>query len=319
MRVVRGGDLAAEQIDHVVTIGVYDGVHLGHRAVLGAVGAEAARRSIASAVVTFNRHPAQILRPDAAPLLLTDIDQKLELLESTGIDDVVVVHFDNETARERPEHFVKRVLVEQLRARLVVVGEDFHFGFQRSGNVELLREAGRDWGFDVIGHRLVGADGAAARPERQVSSTAIRRALTEGRLADANAMLGRAHELRGTVVTGDQRGRTIGFPTANVAVATDLCLPSEGIYAGGLRRADGTELDAAIYLGRRPTFYDDRAAMVLEVHCLDWSGDLYGEPVAVTFTDRLRGDQRFDSVDALATQLQLDCDDARRRRATRRG
>ena len=137
--------------------------------------------------------------------------------------------------------------------------------------------------------------------------------------ADANAMLGRAHELRGTVVTGDQRGRTIGFPTANVAVATDLCLPSEGIYAGGLRRADGTELDAAIYLGRRPTFYDDRAAMVLEVHCLDWSGDLYGEPVAVTFTDRLRGDQRFDSVDALATQLQLDCDDARRRRATRRG
>ncbi|MBK6670903.1 MAG: bifunctional riboflavin kinase/FAD synthetase [Actinobacteria bacterium] len=319
MRVVRGGDLAAEQIDHVVTIGVYDGVHLGHRAVLGAVGAEAARRSIASAVVTFDRHPAQILRPDAAPLLLTDIDQKLELLESTGIDDVVVVHFDNETARERPEHFVKRVLVEQLRARLVVVGEDFHFGFQRSGNVELLREAGRDWGFDVIGHRLVGSDGAAARPERQVSSTAIRRALTEGRLADANAMLGRAHELRGTVVTGDQRGRTIGFPTANVAVATDLCLPSEGIYAGGLRRADGTELDAAIYLGRRPTFYDDRAAMVLEVHCLDWSGDLYGEPVAVTFTDRLRGDQRFDSVDALATQLQLDCDDARRRRATRRG
>lgn len=319
MRVVRGGDLAAEQIDHVVTIGVYDGVHLGHRAVLGAVGAEAARRSIASAVVTFDRHPAQILRPDAAPLLLTDIDQKLELLESTGIDDVVVVHFDNETARERPEHFVKRVLVEQLRARLVVVGEDFHFGFQRSGNVELLREAGRDWGFDVTGHRLVGADGAAARPERQVSSTAIRRALTEGRLADANAMLGRAHELRGTVVTGDQRGRTIGFPTANVAVAADLCLPSEGIYAGGLRRADGTELDAAIYLGRRPTFYDDRAAMVLELHCLDWSGDLYGEPVAVTFTDRLRGDQRFDSVDALATQLQLDCDDARRRRATRRG
>jgi riboflavin kinase/FMN adenylyltransferase len=219
----------------------------------------------------------------------------------------VVIHFDEQRATESAEDFVKEVLVDALGTRLVAVGEDFHFGHHRRGNVALLEELGQDYGFEVMGHHLVGPDGAPALDEATVSSTAIRRALVEGRLDDANAMLGRPHEMRGPVVDGDRRGREIGFPTANVAISPRMLYPADGIYAGWLRRADGTALPSAIYVGHRPTFYDDDAAVVLEVHCLDWSGDLYGERVAVTFVDRLRGDQQFDSVEALRAQLVDDC------------
>ena len=296
---------------NVVSIGFYDGVHLGHRAVLAAVREEALERGLSTSVVTFDRHPAQVLRPESAPRLLCDLEQKLELLASTGVDRTLVIHFDEERSNETAEDFVQTVLVDALHAALVVVGEDFHFGHRRRGNVALLEEMGESLGFDVIGHRLVGADGHEARPEAQVSSTAIRRAVSEGRLEDANAMLGRPYEMRGPVVDGDKRGREIGFPTANVAVPDEMLLPSDGIYAGHLVRTDGEVIPAAIYLGKRPTFYDDQPGSLLEVHCLDWSGDLYGERVAVRFEELLRGDQRFDSVEALAAQLQIDCDRAR--------
>jgi len=193
-----------------------------------------------------------------------------------------------------------------------VVGEDFHFGRRRRGNVALLEELGAEHDFTVTGYRLVGPDGAPARDDAQVSSTAIRRALAEGRLDDASRMLGRPHEVRGPVASGDRRGRELGFPTANVAVPTDLLVPADGIYAGWLVRSDGTELPAAVYVGHRPTFYDEGAAVLVEAHVLDFSGDLYGERVAVRFTHRIRGDAAFDSVDELAAQLQRDCDEARR-------
>ena len=263
-------------------------------------------------VVTFDRHPAQVLRPESAPRLLCDLDQKLELLATTGVDETLVIHFDEERSHEPAEHFVTSVLVEGLSARLVVVGEDFHFGHRRGGNVEVLTEMGASLGFEVVGHDLVGVDGVHARPEAQVSSTAIRRALAEGRLDDANAMLGRPHEMRGPVADGDKRGRELGFPTANVAIGSDMVMPADGIYAGYMVRAAGEVIPAAIYLGRRPTFYDDQPASLLEVHCLDFSGDLYGERVAVRLTHRIREDRRFESVDELADQLRLDCDEARR-------
>lgn len=294
-----------------VTIGAYDGVHLGHRAVIGEVRERAAASGTRSAVVTFDRHPAQVIRPDSAPLLLTDLDQKLDLLAATGIDYALVVHFDEQRASESAEHFVESVLVGCLRAREVVVGEDFHFGHQRLGNVALLERMGRELGFGVHGHKLVGADGRAARDDAQVSSTAIRRALIEGRLVEANLMLGRPHEMRGPVVTGDRRGRTLGFPTANVAIRPEMLMPADGIYAGWLRRRDGSSLPAAIYIGRRPTFYDDQSMTLLEVHVLDFAGDLYGEDVAVVLTHRIRADARFASVDELVTQLRVDCDRAR--------
>ncbi len=295
----------------VVTIGAYDGVHLGHRAVIADVRERAAATGRRSAVITFDRHPAQVIRPDSAPLLLTDLDQKLELLGATGVDYVLVIRFDEERARETAEDFVESVLVRCLNAGEVVVGEDFHFGHRRLGDVALLEDMGSSLGFVVHGLRLVGTDGAAARDDGQVSSTAIRRALHEGRLADANLMLGRPHEMRGPVVHGDQRGRTLGFPTANVAIGAEMLMPADGIYAGQLeRRSSGAVLPAAIYVGKRPTFYDDRAMTLLEVHVLGFSGDLYDEDVAVRFTHRIRPDARFASVEELTAQLRADCDRA---------
>lgn len=300
-------ELADPGPGNVVSIGFYDGVHLGHQALIASALELARPAGLSTTVVTFDRHPAQVLRPESAPLLLCDLDQKLDLLADTGIDQTLVIHFDEERAAESAEHFVREVLVRGLGTRSIVVGEDFHFGHQRRGNVALLTSMGGELGFDVVGHHLVGLDWTDARPEMQVSSTAIRRALVEGRLDDANAMLGRPHEMRGPVVDGDRRGRTIGFPTANVAIRPEILMPADGIYAGELERPDGEVLDAAIYLGKRPTFYDDEAATLLEVHCLDWAGDLYGEGVSVRFYDRLRGDRRFDTVEDLTAQLAIDC------------
>lgn len=292
---------------NVVSIGFYDGVHLGHRALITALTKLASERGLTTTVVTFDTHPARVLRPEVAPQLLCDLDQKLALLATTGIDQTLLLHFDRERAAERAEDFVTSVLVEALDAKVVVVGEDFHFGHRRLGNVALLTEMGERYGFEVIGHHLVGVDWTDARPEQQVSSTAIRRAVVEGRIEDANEMLGRPHEIRGTVIDGDKRGRTIGFPTANVAISAEILQPADGIYVGELIRHDGETLPAAVYQGRRPTFYQDQATSILEVHVLDWEGDLYGEQVQIRLHQRIRGDQRFDTVEELIAQLAIDC------------
>lgn len=294
-----------------VTIGAYDGLHLGHRAVIAEVRREAESRGLASAVVTFDRHPAAVVRPETAPKLLCDLDQKLELLESTGVDLVVVITFDEQRAAETAEEFVQEVLVDCLHARTVIVGADFHFGKGRGGNVALLNELGADLGFDVHGMALVDVDGKPAGAEQRVSSTAIRRALAEGDVTTAAQMLGRPHEVRGLVQHGDKRGRELGFPTANVSVPGSILLPADGIYAGWLRRQGGDVLPTAISLGRRPTFYETADASLLEAHVLDFAGDLYDEHVAVRFVQRLRGEAKFDSVDELVEQMQRDVAEAR--------
>jgi riboflavin kinase/FMN adenylyltransferase len=294
-----------------ITIGAYDGVHRGHRAVIAEVKRLAAERGLSTAVVTFDRHPASVVRPESAPLLLTDIDQKLELLEETGVDFTVVIHFDEARSHESPEDFVNEVLVQCLNAKLVVVGSDFHFGYKRRGNVALLEQVGATAGFEVIGLDLVGADGRPAVDEEQVSSTAIRAALAEGDLEGANRLLGRPYEVRGPVQHGDERGRELGFPTANVIVPADILLPANGIYAVWYERPSGEVLPAAASLGHRPTFYESQPYPLLEVHVLDWDGDLYGELAKVRFVGRLRDELKFDSHDALVDQMHLDCDDAR--------
>lgn len=295
-----------------VTIGAYDGLHLGHWAVIGQVKDAARAQGLRSAVVTFDRHPAAVVRPESAPKLLCDLDQKLELLESTGIDLAVVVTFDAERASETAEDFVQTVLVDCLRSRVVIVGADFHFGKGRAGNVALLESLGPEAGFDVAGIDLVDAEGnPAADDDDRVSSTAIRRALVHGDLDTAHAMLGRHHEVRGLVAHGDARGRDLGFPTANVSVPGSILLPADGIYAGWFERPDGSVHPTAISLGRRPTFYETADASLLEAHLLDFDGDLYDETAAVRFVARLRGEERFDSVDELIAQMQRDCDAAR--------
>ena len=284
-----------------VTIGAFDGVHLGHRAVIATLRDRAAAAGLRTAAVTFDRHPASVVRPESAPLLLTDLDQKLELLASTGLDYTYVVHFDAERAAESAASFVTDDLVGRLSARLVAVGDDFHFGNRRTGDVALLRQMGGDLGFDVIGHQLVDAEGRPS--DTSVSSTRIRAALRDGDLAAATAMLGRPHEVRGVVGHGDARARELGFRTANVGVPAEICLPADGVYAGVHVLPDGSEHACAISLGRRPTFYEDEAAVVLESHLLDFDGDLYGQPARVRFVERLRGQERFESVDALIAQM----------------
>lgn len=292
----------------VITIGAYDGVHRGHRAVIAQAQARAGELGARSVVVTFDRHPASVIRPDAAPRLLTNPAQKLELLADTGVDATVVVPFSPEQARETPVDFVERVIVNALRTQAVIVGSDFHFGHMRQGNITLLREMGERHDFTCEPVVLVPrADGV----DEPISSTAIRRALAGGEIETATRLLGRAFEVRGTVVTGDQRGRTIGFATANVEIPNGMCLPSDGVYAGLYRRPDGSEHACAINLGRRPTFYVNAEHSLLEAHLLDFAGDLYGEDAAVTFVAFLRSEKQFAGIDELKTQLKLDVEHAR--------
>ena len=309
MEVIRDPDACPQPPEGTaLTIGFFDGVHLGHCVVLGEVRRLAAERACASAVVTFDRHPASVVRPDSAPLLLTDLEQRLELLANAGIDYALVVAFDEVRSKESAEDFVREQLAECLHARAVVVGADFHFGHQRRGDVALLRTMGAELGFEVDGIELLASAAAGATP---VSSTAIRKALAAGDLDVANRMLGRPHEVRGEVQQGDQRGRELGFPTANVAVPSTIQLPADGIYAGWYVRPDGSTHPAAISLGRRPTFYDDQPASLLEAYVIDFAGDLYGERASVRFVARLRGEETFDSVDALVEQMHRDVAQAR--------
>lgn len=292
----------------VLTIGAYDGVHLGHQAIIREVRRLAAELDAVSVVVTFDRHPASVVRPESAPKLLTDLDQKLELLDATGVDATVLVHFDEQQAAESPEAFAERVLVGRLGAQRIVVGDDFHFGRGRSGNVSLLRELGARHDFDVEPLALLERSDGIAEP---LSSTGIRRAMAGGQVELAASMLGHAFQARGKVVQGDQRGRLLGFPTANVEVPNVICLPADGVYAGWYLRPNGERHACAINLGRRPTFYEHADHSLLEAHLLDFSGDLYGEAARVEFTNFLRSERKFDGIDALVAQLKQDIEHAR--------
>ncbi len=303
MEIIRQPESISETSAHALTIGAYDGVHRGHQAVIRQTQQIASSLGVLTAVVTFEPHPARVLRPESAPLLLTNLDHKLELLEESGVDTVLVIPFDEEWAAYSPADFVDRALIEGLRPKAVVVGQDFHFGSRRTGNVDVLRELGVERGFEVHGVDLL------PRPDgkvESVSSTAIRRALDGGEIATASRLLGRPHELRGPVVKGDQRGRTIGFPTANVAVSREMKLPADAVYAAWFFGDDGERRPAAVNIGKRPTFYQDAERSLLEAHLIGFDGDLYGQEARVQFVELIRSEQRFEGIDALRDQLQRD-------------
>ncbi|MEQ8718576.1 MAG: bifunctional riboflavin kinase/FAD synthetase [Acidimicrobiales bacterium] len=306
MHVLR--DLPENSDPSAVTIGVFDGVHLGHQLIVGRMVEHARQNELRATVVTFDPHPALLLRPESAPKLLSTLESKLARLETLGVDRTVVLPFTPDISTMEPETFVDRILVHSLNASRVVIGANFHFGANRGGNVDDLIVFGARSGFDVEVVDLARLDGM---PE-PVSSTAIRRALAGGRVSEATTMLGRPFAITGEVLMGDQRGRTIGFPTANVPVSRDRAWPADGVYAGWLTASDDVRRPCAINIGKRPTFYQHAEHSLLEAHVLDFDGDLYGDFVRVEFAEFIRSERRFDGIDDLARQLKLDTEQARR-------
>jgi riboflavin kinase/FMN adenylyltransferase len=281
----------------VVALGVFDGLHRGHQAVIELVVSLAKTHDALSAVVTFDPSPAMVLAPTKAPRLLATVEQRLEGLAALGVDQVRVLTFTKELASESAEDFIDRVLVDELQARCVVVGEDFHFGHDRQGTVAMLRERGPAKGFEVVAAPLFG-DG------ERWSSTSVRRALEKGDLEGAARVLGRPFALRGVVEHGDQRGETLGFPTANLKLSPTQELPADGVYAGAAR-VDAQWWPAAISLGTRPQFYED-GDLLVEVHLVGFEGDLYGQTMDVVFLQRLRDQETFADLEKLIAQIGRD-------------
>jgi len=287
----------------VVTVGNFDGVHLGHRAILSLVLKRAQELECQPLVLTFDPHPLKVLNPQAQLRLLTTPAQKVELLKSAGVS-VLVVPFTREFAAIPAQEFVRNYFGERLKAREVVVGHDYRFGYKRVGNIELLKEMGQALGFTVQVVWAVELDSVV------VSSSLIRAMLRLGKLEEANRLLGRDYGVTGQVVAGKGRGaKLLGVPTANILPENDL-LPASGIYAVRVAK-DGEQLPGVANIGTCPTF-DNQEELTLEVHLLGFNGDLYGERLQVDFVARLREERRFPSIDKLASQIRADIDAARR-------
>ncbi|MGC4109046.1 MAG: bifunctional riboflavin kinase/FAD synthetase [Nocardioides sp.] len=299
-------DVPADLGRTAVVIGNFDGVHLGHRHVVREARRAADAEGLRVVAVTFDPHPMAVLRPEHAPTTITDLPTRAELLHGAGVDDVLALPFDREVASWTPEEFARRVLADALHAAVVVVGANFRYGTRASGDVATLTASGAELGFRAVGVALDGGP--------QVwSSTYVRTCLAAGDVAGAAEALGRPFVVRGVVVRGDQRGRELGFPTANVPTRTLAAAPADGVYAGWLRRLDtGERFPAAISVGTNPTFDGERERRV-ESYVLDRDDlELYDVEVEVAFVERIRGMVRFDGVDALVATMH---DDVRRAHA----
>ena len=283
---------------HVVVIGNLDGVHLGHQAVLRQARQLAHERGLPTVALTFDPHPSEVLRGEAPPRLCT-VERRIALLRRHGADEVVVTAFTKELAAFTPERFARELLVERLGAKAIVVGEDFRFGANRAGDLPLLRELGDDLGFEVVPAEVAGDAGG------RFSSTRVRTAIAAGDLAEATRLLGRRHSLSGVVEGGDRRGRTIGFPTANVGGVGEIH-PPHGVYA-----VFADDRPGVMNLGVRPTVNADGDSLRVEVHLFDFDGDLYGQPMRVHLVSRLRDEKKFAGLDELKAQIGRDAAEAR--------
>jgi riboflavin kinase / FMN adenylyltransferase len=288
----------------VTTIGVFDGVHRGHQQIIGHAVKRAGELGVQSVVVTFDPHPAEVVRPGSHPAVLTEPARKADLIEALGVDVLCVIPFTAEYSRLSPEEFVHDALVEHLHTALVVVGENFRFGHKQAGDVELLTRLGRTFGFAVEGAPLVADEGTV------FSSTYIRSCVDAGDVVAAARALGRPHRLEGVVVRGDQRGRELGYPTANLLVPARAAVPADGIYAAWLiRERDGVRLPAAVSIGTNPTFSGKERRV--EAFVLDFEGDLYGERVSLDFADRLREQRTYQGIEPLIAQIAEDVEQTR--------
>ena len=303
MQIVHGHTSAPAWAGAAVAIGNFDGVHLGHRALIARARELAAANDALAVALTFDPHPNSVVGRGCPPML-SSLERRLELLEAAGLDAVVVEPFTLQLANLAPSAFVDDVLFGALKARALVVGYDFTYGHGRAGTTDRLRAHGANAGVEVSIVDAVEIDGEVA------SSTKIRGYVKDGNVRAAARLLGRPWDIDGTVVHGAKRGRAIGIPTANISPASDLVI-APGIYAVTLAREGGPAMAAVASLGRNPTFVD-QGGLVLEVHVLDWDGDLYDQRVRTTFVSRIRDELKFDGVDALLAQIRRDIDIARR-------
>lgn len=303
------GQVPAEFGPSAVTIGKFDGLHLGHRSVLRQLRELADERGLVATVVTFDRNPLQLLAPEKCPDALVGNAQKRQLLAGASVDATLMLHFDRQLADESPEYFIESILKGALRAQVVLCGADFRFGARGAGDVELLRRSGAVNGFDVV--ILDDLEIEDASGQRRASATWVRELLTEGRVREAAQVLGRLPSIHSTVVRGEQRGRELGYPTANLDPVIEGFLPADGVYATWAI-VDGVRYGAATSIGNNPTF-DGVPQHQVETHLFDQALDLYGRSIELQFVDYLRPMNRFESVDALVAQLRDD--DARIRQA----
>lgn len=304
MRIVRGlPPVPPDARPSAVALGVFDGVHIGHRAILGTAVAHAREAGMPAVACTFDPHPMEVLQPGRAPLAITTLDERLALIEGCGLDAAVVLPFTRELAAMEPEAFVKDALVTRLGARAIVVGFNHRFGRGARGDVGMLRSLGERLGFRTHIAEPLMVEGIA------VSSTEIRAALQRGDLDAAARLLGRPYTLLGSIGHGAGRGRTLGFPTANL-IPTRPVLVAPGVYAC-MAEVAGQKERAVVNVGVRPTFGE--ATLAVEAYLLDFSGDIYGQTMILTFVSRIREERRFPSVDALKAQIQADAEEARRR------
>ena len=295
------GEIPAGFGPSAVAIGKFDGVHAGHRRVIAELREVAARDSLTATIVTFDRHPLALLRPEACPPPLVSNAQKVELLAGTGVDATLMLEFDRAFSEQSPQEFVERILVDALHAKVVMVGADFRFGNRGSGTVDTLREFGDRLGFAVHVIDDVVEPEAGSEHRRRASSTWIRELLAAGRVAEAAQVLGHEPTVRGEVVMGAQRGRALGFPTANLSPRNEGFIPGDGVYAAWFT-ADGVRYGSAVSIGNNPTF-DGVPEKQVEAHVLDETIDLYGKVVEVAFVEFIRGQVKYSTIEALIEQI----------------
>ena len=303
IQIISDNEVLPKSVDRTVaSIGVFDGVHKGHQKLLDLVKSKSMSEAIPSVVITFDQHPTEVTSPENAPKVLTPLSKKILLLDELGIDYVYVLAFDESRASTPAVEFIKEIFVEAIRAKAIFVGEDFKFGYKRSGNVDLLKSEGQALGISVNG---VGLFNSEPFTEEPISSTAIRKHLKDGELSLANKKLGRPYSMSGKVVPGDQRGRTIGFPTANIEFDEKMALPSDGVYAATYLGKGGVRKIAAVNIGKRPTF-SNGVKSIVEAHLLDFEGDLYGDDATLTFYKRIRSERKFSGLEEFQLQLGID-------------
>ncbi len=302
MKIFRGINSVRETFKYlVVTIGNFDGVHIGHQKIFNRV-IHAKGRQGTSMVITFNPHPVKVLAPERRLRLLTPLEEKLRLIEQTGIDAVLIIDFDREFSKIEPEDFIRNILVDKLQVKHVIVGHNYRFGKEKKGTTELLRRRGRKYGFKVTVVRNTRLGG------HTVSSSRVRQLLSWGRVCEASALLGRPYSIHGTVIKGAGRGgKVLSTPTANITTPNEL-VPREGVYAVRVE-IDGRVYDAVANIGTNPTF--DGQQMSYEVHIFDLNRNLLGKQLRLYFIDRIRGEKRFSSVEELKAQIQKDIETAK--------